>query len=146
MGRWTTARAGIKPVFEDHSGLGDASRISAADMVRFLTAERAQAQLRPIMKLIPMQDEDRQTIKDHPATVQAKTGTLNFVSSLAGYIRTASGRELAFAIFAADLDARERGKASGDERPAGSITFNTKAKRLQQVLLQRWAAVHDLAD
>ena len=69
-----------------------------------------------------------------------------FVSCLAGYIRTASGRDLAFAIFAADLEARERGKRTGEEQPAGSITFNTKAKRLQQLLLQRWAALNDIAD
>lgn len=146
MTDWTKARAGISPTFADHSGLGDASRITAADMVRFLTADRVKAQLYPIMKAIVMTDEDRKRIADHPATVQAKTGTLNFVSALAGYIRTASGRELAFAIFAADLDARERGKIAGDERPSGSITFNTRARRLQQVLLQRWAALNDVAD
>ena len=146
MTRWAKDRAGIEPNFADHSGLGDASRISADDMVQFLTADNAKAQLHPIMKRITLKDEKNKVIKDHPAIVQAKTGTLNFVSSLAGYIHTASGRELAFAIFAADLEARERGKIAGDEQPVGSITFNTKAKRLQQVLLQRWAALNDLAD
>lgn len=146
MTRWATGRAGITPEFTDHSGLGDASRITAADMVRFLTADRAKAQLHPILKQIVLKDAKGNAIQDHPALVQAKTGTLNFVSALAGYIRTASGRELAFAIFAADMDARARGKLVGDERPVGSITFNTKAKRLQQVLLQRWAALNDIAD
>ncbi len=146
MTRWAHARAGIAPIFADHSGLGDASRITAADMVAFLTADGAQTQLNPIMKTIVMTDEDKKRIANHPAVVQAKTGTLNFVSALAGYIRTQSGRELAFAIFAADLEARERGKIAGDERPAGSITFNTQARRLQQVLLQRWAALNDVAD
>lgn len=146
MTQWVALRAGISPSFTDHSGLGDQSRISAAEMVSFLTAPGAQAQLKPIMKTIVMTDEDKARIADHPALVQAKTGTLNFVSALAGYMRTESGRELAFAIFAADLEARERGKVAGDEQPVGSITFNTQAKRLQQVLLQRWAALNDVAD
>lgn len=138
MTRWTATRAPIAPVFVDHSGLGDASRISAGDMVDLLTADGVRDLLRPIMKVIAMRDDARKVIKDHPAEVRAKTGTLNFVSTLAGYLTTASGDELAFAIFAADLDARERGKASGDEQPSGSITFNTRAKKLQQILLQRW--------
>jgi D-alanyl-D-alanine carboxypeptidase/D-alanyl-D-alanine-endopeptidase (penicillin-binding protein 4) len=146
MTRWAKDRAGIGPEFADHSGLGDASRISAGDMVSFLTAENVKAQLFPIMKNIVMRDDNKKPIKNYPAIVQAKTGTLNFVSSLAGYIRTASGRELAFAIFAADLEARERGKITGGEQPVGSITFNTNAKRLQQVLLQRWAALNDVAN
>tara|TARA_R110002051_G_scaffold93824_2_gene163600 strand:+ start:12539 stop:14041 length:1503 start_codon:yes stop_codon:yes gene_type:complete len=146
MTQWVRARAGIAPIFADHSGLGDTSRMTAADMVKFLTAGGVRAQLYPIMKQIVLTDEDNKTIKNHPAVVQAKTGTLNFVSCLAGYIRTAGGRELAFAIFAADLEARERGKQAGGEQPAGSTTFNTKAKRLQQVLLQRWAALNDVPD
>jgi D-alanyl-D-alanine carboxypeptidase/D-alanyl-D-alanine-endopeptidase (penicillin-binding protein 4) len=146
MSQWAKTRAEISPQFADHSGLSDASRISAADMVGLLTAEGAMAQLFPIMKDIAFKNEDGQTLKDHPATVLAKTGTLNFVSGLAGYLRTASGRDLAFAIFAADLDAREKGKLSQDEQPFGSISFNTAAKRLQQVLLQRWAVLAEISD
>jgi len=50
--------------------------------------------------------------------------------------------DLAFTIFAADVERRERGKASGDEIPAGSIEWNRRAKRLQQVLLQRWGLIY----
>ena len=146
MTLWTKERAGISPTFTDHSGLGDASRISAGDMVKLLNADGAMDQLRPIMKNIVMKDEDNRRISEHPASVFAKTGTLNFVSSLAGYLRTESGRDLTFTIFAADIEAREKGKLSGDEQPFGSISFNTNAKRLQQVLLQRWAALNDDVD
>ena len=73
-----------------------------------------------------------------PIVVRAKTGTLNFVSSLSGYVKASDGTDLVFAIFAANLDRREQGKATGDEVPAGSIAWNRRAKRLQQVLLQRW--------
>ncbi len=144
MTRWTKDRAGILPEFIDHSGLGDASRISAADMVSLLNADGVQSTLAPILKDIVLRDAEGRPLSAPPGEVRAKTGTLNFVSTLAGYLTTAGGRTLTFAIFAADLEARERGKAAGDERPNGSITFNTKAKRLQQVILQRWMRMGDV--
>ncbi|MCO4847887.1 MAG: D-alanyl-D-alanine carboxypeptidase/D-alanyl-D-alanine-endopeptidase [Yoonia sp.] len=143
MTLWAKDRAGITPSFADHSGLGDTTRLSAADMVTLLNADGVDAVLNPILKTIPLRDDKKRVIKDHPAQVVAKTGTLNFVSALAGYIRTGSGRKLTFAIFAADLDAREIGKASNAEQPTGSITFNTNAKKLQNKLLRRWAALND---
>jgi D-alanyl-D-alanine carboxypeptidase/D-alanyl-D-alanine-endopeptidase (penicillin-binding protein 4) len=39
-----------------------------------------------------------------PDEIVAKTGTLNFVSTLAGYVQAPSGRTLAFSVFCADLD------------------------------------------
>ena len=139
MSRWAAERGDIAPQFVDHSGLGDESRISAADMVSLLGADGVQDTLQPILKPIAMLDAERKRIPDFPGRVMAKTGTLNFVSTLAGYVTTKSGEELRFAIFAADLDARERGKRSQDEQPAGAADFNRRAKRLQQQILQRWA-------
>jgi len=139
MAQWTADRANVRAVFADHSGLSDVTRISAQDMVGLLRDPRSIATLQPILKNIPIVDEDRDKIAGFPAKVVAKTGTLNFVSSLAGYVRTDAGNELVFTIFAADLEARARGKAAGDEQPAGSISWNARAKRLQQRLLQRWA-------
>lgn len=138
MTRWAADRAGITAKFVDHSGLGDQSRISAAAMVQLLSAPDVRPQLAPILRNIPMRNKNGDLLRNHPGQVVAKTGTLNFVSSLAGYLTPAGGQTLAFAFFAADLEARERGKASGDEQPRGSISFNTKAKRLQQDILQRW--------
>nr|WP_311135576.1 D-alanyl-D-alanine carboxypeptidase/D-alanyl-D-alanine-endopeptidase [Yoonia vestfoldensis] len=139
MSRWTAARApGIAPQFEDHSGLGDGSQISASDMVRFLQAPDVMARLRPVMRDIRLVDTNQNPINAGQATVRAKTGTLNFVSALAGYVRTARGRDLSFAIFAADLDARDRGKALGEEIPPGARTWNTRSRRLQQDILQQW--------
>jgi D-alanyl-D-alanine carboxypeptidase/D-alanyl-D-alanine-endopeptidase (penicillin-binding protein 4) len=111
-------------------------------MVGLLRDPEAVKTLRPILKKIAMRDSERRVVDDFPAMVVAKTGTLNFVSSLAGYVRTRDGNDLVFAIFAADLEARARGKAAGDEQPSGSISWNTRAKALQQRLLQRWALVY----
>ena len=73
-----------------------------------------------------------------PLKVNAKTGTLHFVSALAGYVTTPDGRELAFAIFGADVNARDRLIGPDRERPQGARTYNGRAKKLQQKLIERW--------
>ena len=149
MTRWVRGKYGIDAQFVDHSGLSDENRISGTDMVKVLLADGADGPLRPILRRIAMRDSENNRLEDYPIEVRAKTGTLNFVSALAGFIKTAEGSDVSFAIFAADTDRRERGKASGDEVPAGSIEWNRRAKRLQQQLLQRWGLVYrhdDLTD
>jgi len=137
MARWADGRAGgIAASFVDHSGLGDQSRVSPSDMVRLLSAPDVMPTLRPIMRDIPLVGEDQQVIDDPQVSVKAKTGTLNFVSTLAGYVRTKSGRDLAFAIFASDLDAREAGKLTGAESPPGARGWNRRARQLQQDILK----------
>ena len=143
MTRWLGETFGIEGRFVDHSGLSDANRVSASDMVKVMQAVGADGPLRPIMKRIAMRDAENDRIENFPNEVRAKTGTLNFVSSLAGYVETADGSDVTFAIFAANLERREQGKAAGDEVPAGSIEWNRRAKRLQQVLLQRWSLAYD---
>ncbi len=140
MARWANARAGgIAPFFVDHSGLGDQSRVSPHDMVRLLGAPDVMPTLQPILRDIRLVGDDDQVIDDPQVSVRAKTGTLNFVSSLAGYVRTKSGRDLAFAFFAADLDAREAGKLTGAESPPGARGWNRRARRLQQDILHHLA-------
>ena len=141
MAVWFKDRAGIAPHLADHSGLSDANRVSAGQMVALLNADAVEPQLHPLMKSIAMVDAKRKAIPDFPAQVRAKTGTLNFVSTLAGYLVTDSGRTLSFAIFAYDPGAREASLSSLDEQPAGAAAFNGKAKSLQQDLLQRWAVL-----
>lgn len=92
--------------FVDHSGLGDASRVSARDMVAALVKTGPYGTLRPLLKDIPVKNGKGEVLKGHPVRIQAKTGTLNFVSALAGYVTTAKGRNLAFAIFTADPERR----------------------------------------
>jgi D-alanyl-D-alanine carboxypeptidase/D-alanyl-D-alanine-endopeptidase (penicillin-binding protein 4) len=49
--------------------------------------------------------------------LRVKTGTLNFVITLSGYL-THSGRTLGFSILTADLE--RRSQAQGSERPRGA--------------------------
>lgn len=146
MNRWVRSRGGIEAGFKDHSGLSDQSAMSAANMAALLRSDGAIDALRPILKEHVLTDQNGRAIKGFPAQVWAKTGTLNFVSSLAGYIETKSGTNLAFAIFTANATQREAGKASGDERPPGAASWNGRSKRLQQRLLQRWAVRYDKVD
>ncbi len=146
MNRWAASKGDLTTGFEDHSGLSDDSAIAAQDMVALLSSEGAMAALRPILKEHVMTDQNARRIDGFPADVRAKTGTLNFVSSLAGYIRTKSETDLVFAIFTANLTKREAGKASGDEVPNGAPQWNRQSKRLQQRLVQRWAKRYDTVD
>ena len=81
-------------------------------------------------------------VKNHPIKVDAKTGTLNFVAGLGGFMTAADGTELAFAIFAADTDIRSRIKRADRERPQGARSWNGRAKALQQALIRRWGALY----
>lgn len=126
----------------DHSGLGGQSRMTAGDMVVALRAARGTGPLRSLMKPIPMRNEKRQIIADHPVEVEAKTGTLNFVSALAGYTTAIDGAEMAFAIFTADTDRRDALTMAERERPEGGRAWITRSKKLQQRLLQRWGQAY----
>lgn len=140
MSAWIEARCGgVAPEFVDHSGLGDASRISPADMVGILAAPAVRDQLFPILKKVRVFDSAGVEIVRDGMDVQAKTGTLNFVSTLAGYVRTEKGRDLAFAIFSSDMARREAGKLSGQERPPGALGWGRRARRLQQDIVHHLA-------
>jgi D-alanyl-D-alanine carboxypeptidase/D-alanyl-D-alanine-endopeptidase (penicillin-binding protein 4) len=125
----------------DHSGLDEDSRLTAAGMAHALADRRGTA-LPALLKTIKMRDPHGRPDPDHPVQVRAKTGTLYFVSSLAGYATLPGGRELAFAIFSADTGRRADIDTTRDERPAGARAWNRRAKGLQQALIERWSAVH----
>lgn len=142
MNRWAIAKLGmIAPKMVDHSGLSDASRLSAQDMTKALVMA-SNGKLRPLMKHIRMRDEKGRPDDDHPVIIRAKTGTLNFVSGLAGYMTAPDGSLLAFAIFAADQDKRAKVLPSDRENPRGARGWNRRAKRVQQQLIERWAVLY----
>lgn len=137
MNGWLNENLGTGAMaLEDHSGLGDDSRVSPADMVRAMVAAKREDALKPLLKPFDMRD-----VGDFD--VAAKTGTLNFVSALAGFIDGGRGRELAFAIFCADLDRRDGLSMAERERPEGGRTWNANAKLLQRRLINRWGVLYD---
>ncbi|TCS65894.1 D-alanyl-D-alanine carboxypeptidase/D-alanyl-D-alanine-endopeptidase (penicillin-binding protein 4) [Primorskyibacter sedentarius] len=143
MSAWANESFGTDGIaLVDHSGLGDKSRVEAPDMVALLVGVRDRLEMQPLLKEIPMRDGNRKIVQNHPAKVRAKTGTLNFVSGLAGYLDGADGKTLAFAIFAADTDRRDGLTKDERENPPGAASWNARAKILQQKLLDRWFALH----
>lgn len=143
MAAWLKARAGaVSARCADHSGLAGASRLSAGDMVRALVTLGPRAGLRGLMKEVPFRDAGGRKISGHPVTVEAKTGTLNFVSTLAGYVRAPGETDLAFAIFTGDVARRDAVPAAQRERPEGGTAWVKRSKRLQQQLIERWVAVY----
>ena len=122
--------------FRDHSGLGYGSGMSPVDMVRILAANASVA---PLLKSVDL-SLDKNTPSPAGVQVRAKTGTLNFVSSLVGYIDTASGRKLSFAIFGADTARRDAIPPEQRERPAGARGWGSRSRQLQKELIRNWAA------
>jgi D-alanyl-D-alanine carboxypeptidase/D-alanyl-D-alanine-endopeptidase (penicillin-binding protein 4) len=123
--------------FYDHSGLSDRNRVSPSELTDFLARSDVARTIGPILIEHTLVDENGDPI-NAAQPVRAKTGTLDFVSTLAGYFTTRSGRQCAFAIQSADLDRRDIAKLSPDDVPEGTRPWARDARRLQQKLLQRW--------
>ncbi|MEO8530614.1 MAG: D-alanyl-D-alanine carboxypeptidase, partial [Deltaproteobacteria bacterium] len=140
--RLALAPYGIRgAVFGDHSGLSAETRISAREMADVLITAHG-SQLKSLMKTISIRDAKGKIVKNHPVKVQAKSGTLNFVSNLAGYADVPGGRSLAFAIFSGDLARREVANATGDDIPQGVSGWTKRARQLQSDLIDRWGKVY----
>lgn len=143
MSRWAAARLAMTATdLVDHSGLGDASRMTAQDLVDALVQVRGREILKPLLKPFDMRDENGRVQKAHPIKVSAKTGTLNFVSGLGGFMTGPDGTELAFAIFAADTATRARLAPADREVPPGARGWNKKSRQLQQKLIERWGTLY----
>ncbi|NKB26971.1 MAG: D-alanyl-D-alanine carboxypeptidase/D-alanyl-D-alanine-endopeptidase [Rhodobacteraceae bacterium] len=127
-----------KTALKDHSGLNDDSRVTATDMVKALVQLGPEGALAPIMKEVSLKD----TAGTGGVTVRAKTGTLHFVSGLAGYADLPGGRRVAFATFAADVPRREKLTRAQRDNPEGAAAWNSRAKLLQRELIGRWAVAY----
>lgn len=141
MQEWARLHHGVPAHIADHSGLGADSRITAASLAR-LMAGLGQGPLPALLKEHGMRDAEGRVAKGHPVRVQAKTGTLNFVSTLAGYIDPPGGRRLAFAILSGDLARRAALPPEDRERPPGGEAWAKRARGLQGQLLARWAGLY----
>jgi len=74
--------------------------------------------------------------------VRAKSGTMNFLSNLSGYVVAKDGRRLAFAVFTADLPRRAAVPVEQREDPEGDAAWVKRARRLHGQLLHRWAGMY----
>ncbi|KUJ78390.1 D-alanyl-D-alanine carboxypeptidase/D-alanyl-D-alanine endopeptidase [Ruegeria profundi] len=142
MNRWANETYGVTGIaMVDHSGLGDASRVAPEDLVTALVAARKDGALRPLLKSFALVDSQGRPVRDHPIKVDAKTGTLNFVSGLGGFMTAPDGSELAFAIFTADVGHRATIPRALRERPDGARSWNRRSRKLQRALIERWGSL-----
>lgn len=143
MAQWMKTELGArKATFHDHSGLSDRSLVSANDMVKALNSVGPNGYLRDLMKEVTPLDQKGRPVNDAAYSIRAKTGTLNFVSSLAGYVSAPNGRQLSFAIFTADMERRAAIPKANRERPQGAKGWSRRSRWLQHRLLSRWAIAH----
>lgn len=110
--------AGIRPeslVLNDGSGLSRGDMITADSTVQLLTFMNKHRYADVFRAALPIAGVDgtlRNRMKGTPAAnnVRAKTGSLSSAASLGGYVTTAAGEKLAFAIivnnYGSDVDAR----------------------------------------
>ena len=138
---WATARLGLQAHLVDHSGLGAASRVTAGGMMRALAAGDRALNLRPMLRNIGMRDEAGKVVKGSPVAVVGKSGTLNFVSGLVGFIEPVGGQDLVFAIFSADVPRREAVPLAEREDPPGEHGWVGRAHLMQARLIARWAGM-----
>ena len=79
-----------------------------------------------------------------PVRLRAKTGTMYYASTLAGFLERPDGRRLGFAVFVNDLDARLSLDATMDLRtsqvPQGARGWLARARRFERALLTDWSA------
>lgn len=105
----------------DGSGLSHSNRSTPELEVEVLKyAFRAAEIYQPLYESLPIAGIDgtlSSRMKSSRAyqNVRAKTGTINGVSTLAGYLTASNGHELAFSIMVGDLSASSIGKGIEDE-------------------------------
>ena len=151
MTAWAQQTFGISGVFGDHSGLGPASLITATDMVRVMIRARDTATgplLLALMREMGLQGADGKEAKDSAVRVHAKSGTLNFVSCLAGYVSAPQtdaaqpAKTLSFAVFCADAPRRAALAMDDREDPQGGAAWTKRARQLQGQLIAGWAKAY----
>ncbi|WP_172326712.1 D-alanyl-D-alanine carboxypeptidase/D-alanyl-D-alanine-endopeptidase [Mangrovicoccus sp. HB161399] len=120
----------------DHSGLGPDSRVTARDMSLMLHHIGLDGPLWPLLKHVDLYNKQG---KAEPFQLRAKTGTLNFVSCLVGYIRRPSKPPLIFAIHTAEEERRAKIAPGDEERPAGSHGWTTRSRAMQYDLIRLWS-------
>ena len=132
----------------NHSGLNANARMTPdqlAAILRFAHDARYGRDGRTLIELLPTVGLDgglsrRLQTPDSAFAVFAKTGTMNFVSGLAGYLPTTGGRARMFAIFVNDKPLRRAYDAnpSGGNwgRQAGG--WRNRAKELEAALVRLW--------
>ncbi|MBY8978185.1 D-alanyl-D-alanine carboxypeptidase/D-alanyl-D-alanine-endopeptidase [Rhodobacteraceae bacterium NNCM2] len=150
MNLWAAKVAGFAegdPGFKlvNHSGLTTQSRVSPRRMVELLQAlAKRPGQTHPrlpgpaagYLKTHNVATKKDKLDYDH-LDVVAKTGTMDYIRGLAGYVATPDGKRLAFAIFSNDLARRDGGVRHVNRGWLG------RARGLEGSLIRNWVRTVD---
>ncbi|MFO1106900.1 MAG: D-alanyl-D-alanine carboxypeptidase [Amaricoccus sp.] len=141
MTEWARGRFGLLPSarFVNHSGLSDRTRLTPAEQIRVLSHDPDR--LAGLLRTRTIADGAGGTFQADGVQLVCKTGTLDFVSALAGYLEGPGPRRLAFAIFAADPEARAAISEEERANPPGAKAWAGRARGQQAALLRRWIAL-----
>jgi D-alanyl-D-alanine carboxypeptidase/D-alanyl-D-alanine-endopeptidase (penicillin-binding protein 4) len=132
----------------NHSGLTDESRASVtalADLIRRAdrTVYQREGSAFSLRQLLPQMSVREKGVRlpRYKSVIRVKTGTLNFVSTLVGFIEIKkTGKRLGFAILNADLDRRAKITDRNIEAPRGSKRYARRTRRFQRDLIRSWIA------
>lgn len=137
MDRWLQGQGAAGASMVDHSGLGAASKLTTVDMVGLLTRMGANGPLWSLIKPTVLKTPQGQPERFE---LRAKTGTLNFVSCLSGYVQRPNGAPLVFSIETAEPSRRAAIAPGDEERPDGGQAWARRSRELQHNLIRLWAA------
>jgi len=139
----------------NHSGLSADARLTPEHMAAMLRDPAALGNTEGVARGLPslLPASGRSAGLDErlggPATalkVWAKTGTMFYASGLAGYLYPESGRQLAFAVFVNDKDARRAFDRDPQRRrrsvQASGAAWNARARDLEDALVRYWVREH----
>jgi D-alanyl-D-alanine carboxypeptidase/D-alanyl-D-alanine-endopeptidase (penicillin-binding protein 4) len=154
MNAWAAEMAGFPvgdPGFQlvNHSGLATESRVSPRRMVEVLAAA-ARRNPEAGTRYPRLPGGVTELLRDYNVAIKsvkmdykhldiaAKTGTMDYVRGLAGYIATPKGRRLAFAIFSNDIERRPNDPIrSVDKR------WMAQARDFERSLIRAWVRTLD---
>ncbi|MEM1303187.1 MAG: D-alanyl-D-alanine carboxypeptidase/D-alanyl-D-alanine-endopeptidase [Pseudomonadota bacterium] len=141
MSEWAQVRFGAGVALHDHSGLIDTSRVTAQALCQVMAGAARDDLFPGRLRTYSLKNEKGEPITNNGIQIRAKTGSLNFVSTFAGYLDLPEQEPLCFAILSADLP-RRAALAPGDrERPAGGRSWARRSRTMQNALLTRWSGL-----
>ena len=141
MAAWAREQGLSRAEFWDHSGLDPRNRLTGAEVADFLARSDRSGAFDGLIRRYFVADKTGKKPAMEGVEVRAKTGTLNFVRGLAGFITARDGERYAFAILSANPEARAR-IDNGLEMPPGVRRFARQAVALEVAILRRWVQIY----
>ena len=140
MQNWLKEKIGkSKTELVDHSGLGSKSKISAYELIKLLEITGWDGNIFGLMNDHQFRKRNSAILKNYTNVVKVKTGSLNFVSNIVGFIETNSGNRMAFVILTSNMNERNKLKKEDRDNPLKAKTWVKKSRQIQLDLIEYWS-------